>query len=367
MRILYIVTTLNKVGPIEVIYNILRYKMKEHEISIFTVKKSSENSFIKILENECNIIEFKNIYQITKYLLLNKEDYDVIHCAGLQPNIVNVIIKCFYKNSLKVSNCVSVEKDDFIRSRGLFKGTIGYKLNLFLYKRMDIVFAGSNAIKKYLINNKIKNVYKIFYGIELDEIEYSKCLKKNNDSLIQFIQLGKVTENKNQFFSIKLIHFLIEKGINAKLIIIGDISDSKYVSHCKSYITENNLHKNIEFTGYISIHSKKILLKYSDIMIMPSYTEGLPLSVIEGYQYKLPVICSNKGGLPEVVKNNYTGLVLDITSNDNYFIIYEYLISKRYIVHSNNVFKFAKNKFSANQMSNNYFNTYERFLKNEAN
>ena len=59
---------------------------------------------------------------------------------------------------------------------------------------------------------------------------------------------------------------------------------------------------HMTFRSPVDGHEKEALFKQSDIFILPSYSEGFPLSVLEAMSYGLPLIVTPVGALPEVLK-----------------------------------------------------------------
>ena len=70
-----------------------------------------------------------------------------------------------------------------------------------------------------------------------------------------------------------------------------------------------NLQKHIHFLGFID-HLPE-LLSLGDIFILPSINEGLGSVLLEAIHYDCSLIGADSGGIPEIVKNNHTGLLVD--------------------------------------------------------
>ena len=48
-----------------------------------------------------------------------------------------------------------------------------------------------------------------------------------------------------------------------------------------------------------------------DVFVLPSYNEGLPISILEAMSYNLPIISTKVGGIPEILKNEYNGYLIN--------------------------------------------------------
>jgi glycosyltransferase involved in cell wall biosynthesis len=75
-------------------------------------------------------------------------------------------------------------------------------------------------------------------------------------------------------------------------------------------IEKNNLQSIVKYAGWVSGELKESLLKGADVYILPSYNEGLPISILEAMSYKLPIISTPVGGITEVVHNNINGFII---------------------------------------------------------
>lgn len=110
-----------------------------------------------------------------------------------------------------------------------------------------------------------------------------------------FNLLDVITEHKNEFES-KLRLFI---GGNGE------------VDKVKRIISEQKLDHIVSFEGWVSGDKKRRLLNLSDAYILPSYHEGLPISILEAMSYSLPIISTRVGGIPEIVKDGENGCLIE--------------------------------------------------------
>ena len=110
-------------------------------------------------------------------------------------------------------------------------------------------------------------------------------------------------------------HIKEEKGIDLLLQIATNMP-SCYAFDLYGAIKEEK-YKKIDFSKYnVNYHgqipSEKVfetILKY-DILLLPSYRDGYPGIILEALSVGLPVVASNVGGIPEIIRNNYNGFLV---------------------------------------------------------
>jgi glycosyltransferase involved in cell wall biosynthesis len=69
-------------------------------------------------------------------------------------------------------------------------------------------------------------------------------------------------------------------------------------------IAESGLGDCVHFNGFVSGDAKAGLLSRTDVFVLPSYNEGLPISILEAMSYGCAIVSTPVGGIPEVVKDN---------------------------------------------------------------
>ena len=128
-----------------------------------------------------------------------------------------------------------------------------------------------------------------------------------NGSLLTFLFLGEIGQRKGIFDLLKVIAEHQDTFRNKCCFKIGGNGE---VERLQSIINEHNIGDIVQFLGFVSGDKKTSLLKNSDIYILPSYNEGLPISILEAMAHSMPIISTTVGGIPEIVKDGENGILI---------------------------------------------------------
>ena len=79
----------------------------------------------------------------------------------------------------------------------------------------------------------------------------------------------------------------------------------------RKFVKENSFETKVSVPGWISVDQKLVLLKEADIYILPSYQEGLPISILEAMSAGLPIISTPVGGIPDAVTDGENGYLIE--------------------------------------------------------
>lgn len=187
---------------------------------------------------------------------------------------------------------------------------IRWMLNLRSVKQ---VFVQSDIIKEYLIKESIK-VSKIVVIPNVIEKPILKNGKMNIEGFdrenFNILMVATIIRNKGYLEAIKSMAILKKKGIKFKFYLAGKDKDSLFLKELYRLIEEFELNSKIIFLGYIDTIPE--LISMMDVVILPSYSEGMPRSIMEAMIIGKPVVATKVGGIPEFVHHKSTGYLIEV-------------------------------------------------------
>ncbi|HAO08235.1 MAG TPA: glycosyl transferase family 1 [Chryseobacterium sp.] len=175
-----------------------------------------------------------------------------------------------------------------------------------LTQSVDLMICLSTHWYDYLGKNfKAKRLVILNNPVELPVV-LNHHLDRN--PVVRFLYLGLIVDKKGVFDLLAVIDKR-KKDWNEtfKLVIGGDGENDRL----KTIIKENRLSKIVEFVGWVSGKEKATLLAQCDVLILPSYNEGLPISILEAMSYEKAILSTNVGGIPAVVADGHNGYLFE--------------------------------------------------------
>lgn len=163
-----------------------------------------------------------------------------------------------------------------------------------ILKKADCVLALTDSWRKFYSDDlqlpNVVTVPNIVSNPQIKEVEH--------DGRLHLLFLGFIVEQKGIFDLIEVIKEHKAEWDGKLMLHVGG---SHEVERLQSFIKDNGLENLIQYEGWVSGDKKIMLLNLMDAYILPSYIEGLPISILEALSYGKPVITTPVGGIPEVV------------------------------------------------------------------
>ena len=255
-----------------------------------------------------------SVFILLKSAEILRKQYDVTVKAPLkEANIQNISIPAtikreeqirlffkFFKHFTKEFFWIKKEKFDIIYVHdypafyiyGLIAKILNIKVEWHVH---DGDIAKINRKFNFLLSNKRVYIAKF----QIPNFDQNYCyipnyienfnLNKNIQRVRNIVIAGSICDNKNQKFGIEVIKRIKDK----KLFLFGSILDKKYFN---SLSIDN---KNVFYKGF---GKKKEILKFADIIFMPSKEEAQPLIFLEALANKIPVLAPDIDAVKEVSK-----------------------------------------------------------------
>lgn len=360
-KILIVVPSMKRVAPITIVRNVCKFINKDKiDLYLFSLdKEDDELTYYVDFAESCKKVFVAKSKFISLYEILNivrQYKINIIHANGLRPNLLVFLIKQFI-DVKTIANIHSEEDKDFLLSRGKIKGTLGYKLNLFLYKNFDSIVAVSKHTKNYLHSKIHHNNIKVIYnGIEVNTKHYKNSKKKGSQN-IKIGIAGKLIPIKRFEQMVETMNILVNKlGYNnIELLIAGS---GPLESELIEMVNKYRLDDCVYFYGHLNNIDE--LYKSIDMLVIPSESEGFSLVSIEAQSFNVPVIVSNIGGLNETIVDGISGLKYEYGNLNELVEKILFLINKPDIrmEMGSAASKIVIEKFSAKHMANMYLKNY---------
>lgn len=261
---------------------------------------------VYILNQKVSIKNLKNI--IILYKLIKKINPEIVHTAAAEANFFGVIaaklagVKTIYAEEIGIPN--HSKKAKFI-----FKQ---------VYKLANKIICVSNSVKVALVNNKEIKPEK---GIVVyNPVSIPKQFpKKEKTGYFEMIYIGRLEKVKNVALLINALSKF--KAQNIRLTVVGE---GKEKNDLQTLANSLNI-TNIVFTGFSSQPSQ--YLSNANLFVLPSFSEGFGIAAVEAMFLKIPVLCSEVGGIPEFISDGENGWLFNPNNQDKLEDKIKYILS----------------------------------------
>lgn len=138
--------------------------------------------------------------------------------------------------------------------------------------------------------------------------DYRERPRRAENGPLRLIFVGRLEKVKGLDTLLAAMEILKAEPLDIRLTIVGDGSLRSWL---ETELVSHGLSDRVDLTGPVPFGRELFdLYRSADIMVLPSYSEGLPLVLVEAMANSLPVIASAVGGIPEIVEHEKNGLMV---------------------------------------------------------
>ncbi len=172
---------------------------------------------------------------------------------------------------------------------------------IIVQSKSTVDFLGLTRYDKKLVTSGARHV----------ETELFRLTRKLNsrDNLIGYI--GRLDIAKGVMQLVDAIPMVLEAHDDVKFLIGG--SGSIY-QRIEQQMEDSDLHHNVKLTGWIPHDELPHYLNELKLLVLPSYSEGLPTIILEAMACGTPVLATPVGAVPDVIKDGETGFIMENNS-----------------------------------------------------
>lgn len=233
----------------------------------------------------------ENYYENRKQLkqILENNHYDFVH---------NNILTWSYSEGISLplkyssSKVIVHSHNSYMNSKMYARRIMNFINRRFNYRKDLIRLACSKEAGKWLFSNKKYNI--IPNGIVTKEYRFDPKIRDKyrekfgvKDKKV-FLNVGRLSHQKNHYFLLKWFNEIYQEDKNSILFLVGD---GELRDDLRKEVKALNLTANVKFLGIRK--DVKNLMFMSDLLLFPSFYEGLPVVLVEAQATGLPALISN--------------------------------------------------------------------------
>ncbi len=277
------------------------------------------------------LINYFRIIQIsifTTHKIIKKENIDIVCFQDPVSSFFSILFLKVRRAEVKI---VVETHGDFIETLSLEKNLVLPRLYKKLFYIMakysigksNIIRAVSSSTEQQVLDiDSSKSVVRFPAWIDFKDFQNIEPKPISKDKF-NILFIGSVTDRKKPHMIIEAIQRINDKSYN--LSIVGPAPNEKYFKELKDLIDKSDLQNQVSLIGPVDRESVKDYYSTSNLMILPSISEGLARVIFESQVAMCPVLVTDAPGMSDIVIDGQTGYVFESNNLDSLSLKIEYI------------------------------------------
>lgn len=277
------------------------------------------------------LINYFRIIQIsifTTHKIIKKENIDIVCFQDPVSSFFSILFLKVRRAEVKI---VVETHGDFIETLSLEKNLVLPRLYKKLFYIMakysigksNIIRAVSSSTEQQVLDiDSSKSVVRFPAWIDFKDFQNIEPKPLSKDKF-NILFIGSVTDRKKPHMIIEAIQRINDKSYN--LSIVGPTPNEKYFKELKDLIDKSDLQNQVSLIGPVDRESVKDYYSTSNLMILPSISEGLARVIFESQVAMCPVLVTDAPGMSDIVIDGQTGYVFESNNLDSLSLKIEYI------------------------------------------
>lgn len=201
------------------------------------------------------------------------------------------------------------------------KGYRQYKSSAYFSVRFLVRYSLSNALGGLVLGERLKHDVDCFISDDrlyilpnsVPDIDPQKSFTRGNghDDVVTIIFLSNLVPTKGPMEFLKMAKLVSEKEPSVRFILAGQHTYRNFSKELMEYVERQKLQNVVEFRGAVFDKEKERLFQSAHLMVFQTFKETFGLVNIKAMQWGLPVISSDTGAVPDIIKDGINGFIVD--------------------------------------------------------
>ena len=282
----------------------------------------------KIKNRLLNYFRIIQISIFTTHKIIKKENIDIVCFQDPVSSFFSILFLKVRRAEVKI---VVETHGDFIETLSLEKNLVLPRLYKKLFYIMakysigksNIIRAVSSSTEQQVLDiDSSKSVVRFPAWIDFKDFQNIEPKPLSKDKF-NILFIGSVTDRKKPHMIIEAIQRIDDKSYH--LSIVGPAPNEKYFKELKDLIGKSDLQNQVSLIGPVDRESVKDYYSTSNLMILPSISEGLARVIFESQVAMCPVLVTDAPGMSDIVIDGQTGYVFESNNLDSLSLKIEYI------------------------------------------
>ena len=312
------------------------------------------------------LINYFRIIQIsifTTHKIIKKENIDIVCFQDPVSSFFSILFLKVRRAEVKI---VVETHGDFIETLSLEKNLVlpslykklFYIMAKYSIGKSNIIRAVSSSTEQQVLDiDSSKSVVRFPAWIDFKDFQNIEPKPPSKDKF-NILFIGSVTDRKKPHMIIEAIQRINDKSYN--LSIVGPAPNEKYFKELKDLIDKSDLQNQVSLIGPVDRESVKDYYSTSNLMILPSISEGLARVIFESQVAMCPVLVTDAPGMSDIVIDGQTGYVFESNNLDSLSLKIEYI--KNNYEEASLVAKNAKGFILSNYSEDNFKFSFKKLF-----
>ena len=282
----------------------------------------------KIKNRLLNYFRIIQISIFTTHKIIKKENIDIVCFQDPVSSFFSILFLKARRTEVKI---IVETHGDFIETLSLEKNLVlprlykklFYIMGKYSIGKSNIIRAVSSSTEQQVLDiDSSKSVVRFPAWIDFKDFQNIEPKPLSKDKF-NILFIGSVTDRKKPHMIIEAIQRINDKSYN--LSIVGPAPNEKYFKELKDLIDKSDLQNQVSLIGPVDRESVKDYYSTSNLMILPSISEGLARVIFESQVAMCPVLVTDAPGMSDIVIDGQTGYVFKSNNLDSLSLKIEYI------------------------------------------